>query len=603
MLMNNRFVVPLAAADNVTKFSTLQAALTAPWLNAGDIIQIEPSSSPGHIVNADMPAVQSLTLQGDAAFDLQSIPYVYLDDSVSIGSALHGLTLKHLQLDTLGGTLTLNDDATITGCQIKDDFAGTAISFQGPSAAVISDSTITNGNAQSQSISLVTVQLANDSQIDITDNQFVALVGQQITLLSFKSGAGISGLVAHNTFTDHTGNVPLCDIQNSTQGVTIQDNLFRDGDLISIGIELDPPIGNINITNNVISFPNGSGGSEGIAVDPGPLTALSSMVIANNQINTGGNGTGIAISGEEPGAVLAAKVEGNDLRGNQIGVLIGTGFGGSMYGVDLGGGPDGSVGANDFRGDYKAIYVTALASTGPISATGNIYGVFDPKGVIHDQSADPTLASVDWSGALTGNFAYVETLYLDFLHRTGDVGNPLDAGNWVTLMSQGMSAATVAGAIARSPEALGVAVDGLYHRFLGRDADQAGRAYFVNYLQNGGTLEGVSRAILGSKEYRSHFPTDSSFVQSLYQSLLHRTGSPAEIAGWVAQLPQLGRAGVAQAFLLSQEYRGDEVSHDYTQLLNRTPSAAEISSWVGSGKDLLAIDVLFAGSLEFQLNG
>jgi hypothetical protein len=70
-------------------------------------------------------------------------------------------------------------------------------------------------------------------------------------------------------------------------------------------------------------------------------------------------------------------------------------------------------------------------------------------------------------------------------------------------------------------------------------------------------------------------------------------------------LPQLGRAGVAQAFLLSQEYRADEVSNDYAQLLHRAqpPSDAEVNSWVNSGLDLLTIDTLFAASPEFQLNG
>jgi len=92
-------------------------------------------------------------------------------------------------------------------------------------------------------------------------------------------------------------------------------------------------------------------------------------------------------------------------------------------------------------------------------------------------------------------------------------------------------------------------------------------------------------------------------VQSLYQNLLQRTGSTAEVNAWVAKLPQLGRAGVAQAFLLSQEYRADEVTDDYTQLLYRTPSTPEVNSWVNSGKDLLTIDILFAASQEFQLNG
>jgi hypothetical protein len=214
------------------------------------------------------------------------------------------------------------------------------------------------------------------------------------------------------------------------------------------------------------------------------------------------------------------------------------------------------------------------------------------------------LAQVVTTNPLTGNAAYVETLYLDFLHRTGDL-NPShnDAAGWVTDLSLGTPTAVVASAIARSAEGSAALVNGLYHRYLGRDADAAGLAGFVSFLQNGGSLENVSQAILASSEYQSHFQTDPDFVQSLFQNLMHRTASPAEVSTWVAALPQLGRAGVAQQFLLSQEFRDWEVGDDFAQLLHRAPSTAELNAWVGSGIDLLTIDTLFAGSPEFQLNG
>jgi hypothetical protein len=94
-------------------------------------------------------------------------------------------------------------------------------------------------------------------------------------------------------------------------------------------------------------------------------------------------------------------------------------------------------------------------------------------------------------------------------------------------------------------------------------------------------------------------------VQSLYQSLLHRAAGPAEVNAWVAALPPFGRARVAQALLVSQEYRAWEVGDDFAQLLHRTvpPSPAEINNWVGSGMDILNMDAAFAGPLEFQLDG
>jgi hypothetical protein len=169
MLMNNRLVVP-GTVDNVTKFGSLKAALTTPGLKAGDVIQIEPGSSPGHIAHADIPLLQNLTIQGDPMADVQSIPYFYLDDLVTIVATQQGLTLKHVEFDILNASILLNANATIADCRIKDDFAGTALDLQGTTAAVISDSYIVSANSASQSNELVTVDAPSGSHNRITNN-------------------------------------------------------------------------------------------------------------------------------------------------------------------------------------------------------------------------------------------------------------------------------------------------------------------------------------------------------------------------------------------------------------------------------------------------
>jgi hypothetical protein len=596
-LMNARFVVPAGVADNVTKFSTLQAALTTPGLSAGDVIQIEPNSSPGHIHNADIPAFQNLTIQGDAAFEVQSIPYFFLDDTVIITNAQQGFTLKNVEFDTYKGGLDLAADGTITGARITNELPlQWAVLLQATTAAVISNSYFENDNALMVGSLLKVLDPPAGSHNLITDNQLVALTGQSIALLNYQGPTGWQDVVAHNTFFDNAGVEVL--VQGAS-GLKLQANTFT-SNVPGTAIEVDPTVKFLQIADNVISLPHGD---TGITVTSGLPIKNTNILITNNHINTGGGGIGIQFYGEAPGFNLNAQVEGNDLRGNDTGVNIYPGSGGSVAGIDLGGGSFSSLGGNDFRGDTTAISVYALTAAGPIQAQANIFGVADPTTVISDHHNDPTKAAVVATSPLTGNAAYVDTLYLDFLHRTGDVNNTSDAGAWVNLMGQGMPAATVANAIARSPEALGVDVDGLYHRFLGRDADPAGRAGFVAYLENGGTLEGVRQAMLASPEYQSHFPTGSSFVQSLYQNLLHRTGNSAEVGPWVALLPQLGRAGVAQGFLFSQECRDWEVGDDYAKLLHRTPSTSEFNAWVGSGLDLLTMDALFAGSQEYHMNG
>jgi hypothetical protein len=222
------------------------------------------------------------------------------------------------------------------------------------------------------------------------------------------------------------------------------------------------------------------------------------------------------------------------------------------------------------------------------------------------------------SNPLTGNAAFVQTLYFDLLHRLGDVTNASDAGGWVNSLNAGtITRQAVATGIARSPEALGVLVDGLYQKILDRPSDPTGRAGFVSFLQSGGTVEQVITMMVTSPEYNTLTGNnDTTFVQSLYTRLLGRTGSSLEVAGWVSLLPSIGRAGVANAFLHSTEFRTDYVEELYgfppalpvsvvsifPNLLHRTatPAATEVSGWVNSGLDMLTIEVAIAQSSEFS---
>jgi hypothetical protein len=598
MVMSTFSVVP-GTGNSLTTFGTLHALLTQANVQSGDVIQVEPNSTPGHITDADIPNVQNLTIQGDPTADRSSIPYFFLDTPVFIGTIRQGFTLKHVQFDITNGSLQLRGNSTISDCHVKNDFAGLAIELDEPNAAVVSDSYI---ESQTPNSTLLTLISAANTHNRITDNQLVG-TGSGINLVDCSGiGAG-NDLIAHNTFDGNAVNVPMLKVENGSQGLTVQGNTFDALNSSVPAIQVIPNVQNLHIVDNVISFTNGTANSIGISVAPGTSAAAASMVIADNHIHTDGHGIGILFNLPPAGAAVGAKVQDNDLRGNQLGIYMAPGSGGSVAGIDLGGGAQGSLGANDFRGDKWAVYASAPATAGPIQAQMNIFGTSDPTTVIFDHNNNASVAAVVATNQLSANAAYVETLYLDFLHRAGDVNNPSDAGSWVTLLNQATPAMTVATAIVRSAEALGIAVDGLYHRFLGRDADAAGRAGFVSYLQAGGTLESVSQTMLASPEYQSRFPTDASFVQSLYQNLLHRTPSTAEVNSYLALLPQVGRAGVAAGFLSSPEFRGDEVMDDYIQLLHRTPSPAEVNGWVGSNLDLLSIDAFFAASPEFQFDG
>ena len=129
-----------------------------------------------------------------------------------------------------------------------------------------------------------------------------------------------------------------------------------------------------------------------------------------------------------------------------------------------------------------------------------------------------------------------------------------------------------------------------------------------------GDVEAIT-AMVASPEYSNSTPSDAGFIQSLYSKLLGRVASPSELAGWLGALPSLGRAGVANMFVHSAEFRADVVQELYgftyapaqsvvslfADLLHRTsgPTAAEINGWVNSGLDIYSIEIAIAGASEF----
>src|SRR5262249_28869690 len=154
---------------------------------------------------------------------------------------------------------------------------------------------------------------------------------------------------------------------------------------------------------------------------------------------------------------------------------------------------------------------------------------------------------------LNSQRAFVQALYNEVLGRTGATG---ELDSWVQVLNTSGNAAVVNG-ILRSSEGLGRIVDSFYLRFLGRQSDANGRAGWINFLKNGGTIEQMTTAFTTAPEYINHINTD--FVQSLYINILGRTGSTTELANWNNNIQTLGLTGIANGFSFSTEYRASNV--------------------------------------------
>jgi hypothetical protein len=654
-LLNSRFVVPIASADNVTNFATLAAALATPGLNTGDIIQIEPGSAPGNIVNADLPAVAGLTVRGDPAAALSAIPQFTVSDLFTVGAAQEGFTFRNVNIGLIqnpgglpssgpsGGALLFTADGTIAGSAVvevssgfnvlSNQFLNGLVRFDG-TADVLTDSTLVNQSGHSVTALLI-VDASIGSSTFVSDNVFDLSNsggdGVEYNNLTFNQVAVVTDQLIGNTF---VGSGEAIDDVGALVGLTIQDNtisLFPLSGIAVINLSSASGIQNTQVIGNTINL----SGANSIAILVAPAQSDESVFISGNQISAGASGTGLSILPLNlglfggPPQVIDAVVQGNDFHNNGTGVKIRNGgkTGATSATVDLGGGSLGSLGGNDFRGftapatagSGAVVLNTFSSSDGVVTAQKDSFAAgVDPQSVVWDGSKSAGLANVDVSNNLTGNAAFVAALYADLLKRAGDTSSPNDAGGLIAALNSGaLTQAAAASALVHSTEALDVQVDGLYLKLLGRPSDAPGRAGFVSFMQSGGSLEQVVAFIVSSPEYAALTGSDTGFVQSLYTNLLGRTGADSEVAGYLAALPSQGRAGVALDFLRSPEFRTNVVDQFYSgtpaptsvaalfpPLLHRAgATTAEVNGYVASGLSVLDIETAFISSPEFLVDG
>jgi len=429
----------------------------------------------------------------------------------------------------------------------------------------------------------------------------------------------MSSTISANTTAGNGGGIELESTGTGFAGSTITNTTITGNIALSsggsnIGGGIDAPAaftGSVALVYDTINGNSATGGG-GVylgATSVGLITIQNTIIAQNNATNgpdansavgatmasdLGHNVIGVALPMTFPN-----KTTKNGAASNPLNPLLGP--------LQNNGGP--TIGASSSQ---MTLPTEALLPGSPA------IGAAAPVSTATDERGSPRPAMQPDSGAyqtLTGPQAYVEYLYTNFLHRMGNLNAANAAGFWVTAITTGqITEAGAANAIARSPEALGDVVNGLYTKLLNRTADSAGLSFWVNFMQGGGTEEQVIIGILSSTEYGNLESTPMAFVTSLYTNLMGRTGSPSEVGYWVKLVPSEGNVAVASAFVSSLEYRSFEVQQLYgfspapTQslanqlpnLLHRqlAPTAGEIIGWVGSPLDILSIQVAIATSPE-----
>ena len=173
----------------------------------------------------------------------------------------------------------------------------------------------------------------------------------------------------------------------------------------------------------------------------------------------------------------------------------------------------------------------------------------------------------------------VQAMYLDVLGRPADDGG---LRGWSSQLASGqLTAQSLALSLGRSPENTGRVVTRLYAEVLARAPDPVGLAGWSAVLQSDPTqVAAVAAAIYGSEEHLAVNGHDARrWVTALYRQVLLRDPDPAELAGWVGQVPTLGRTAIARGFYDSQESSQRRVRTLYVNLLGRSVDPTGLAGW------------------------
>jgi hypothetical protein len=196
---------------------------------------------------------------------------------------------------------------------------------------------------------------------------------------------------------------------------------------------------------------------------------------------------------------------------------------------------------------------------------------------------------------------FLQRLYSVLLNRQIDQ-TALDY--WAADLSQGLSRAFIVQFIMQSPEYQSAQVEQLYKQWLGRPADAAGLAAWLQFLAAGHSLDDVRAGILSSQEFFADTGSTAAFVSALYVDLLGRQADPEGQLAWQSALlfGLLSRQQAATLIAHSHEAAVYQVMLEYQQILGRPAELGGLlyfTDALQSGSNPESVEAAIFGSAEY----
>ena len=208
----------------------------------------------------------------------------------------------------------------------------------------------------------------------------------------------------------------------------------------------------------------------------------------------------------------------------------------------------------------------------------------------------------------TPNENYIQEIYRDLFGRLAE---PQGRDFWVAELSQGISRQQVAYQmvqIASFEEFQHDTVAALYEQYLGRAPDAGGLASWSAYLYGGGTIEGMSQALVSSPEYWKNRGggTVNGFLTALFHDALGRQIEAAAMAYFKDQMASGASAtDIAASVFTSDEYHRQRVSSLFEQVMARSADSGALAYFAGEldngGTDEFIISQLLASDEYFAI--
>ena len=229
-------------------------------------------------------------------------------------------------------------------------------------------------------------------------------------------------------------------------------------------------------------------------------------------------------------------------------------------------------------------------------------------GTLQLQETSPVLPLVysqtPYAGGTSDAYtAEVTSLYKDFLGRAPDSGG---LRGFVAQLRTGTPLSQVATIFLNSQEYLTRAVTSYYQNDLGRMPGTPEVDGWLNAIHAGFSEEQVISGFFNSDEYSSRHADNSAFAQSLYNNVLGRQGSTAEVDHFTASLRGgVSRSSAVQTFLASPEAESRAIQGMYAVFLGRSPEPSAYPARIAllqNGETLAAMAAEIAGSGEAIAN-